>query len=95
MAEKTGTVGMTRHGRKTVQLYNSKTGEYVRVSDWAAEIKLKNDHVKNGGRYCKISEIDTYIIVPKPLPKAIKAEAKPTTKPEPTNESEAVSKTEA
>lgn len=86
-----GTLAVTRHGRKTVMLYNAKTGKYIRCSDWSAEKKLKHDHFANGGRYLKISEIDKYIQIPPPLPKAISAKA-PTAKVEkeviPTNQTE-------
>jgi len=75
MPSRGGTLALTRHGHKTVLLYNVKTGAYERVAEWAAKKKLQFDHVKDGKRYCKVSEIKDYVLVPPPLPKAFTAAA--------------------
>lgn len=48
-----------------VKLYNAKTGETVIMQAWAAEHALKHNHVSRHGKYCRVSEIEKYITLPK------------------------------
>ena len=73
---KEATESMTRHGHRKVLLFDVQTNSYITISEWAAVHKLKNKHIKDGGRYCLASEVEQYINIPPARP-GKKAEEKP------------------
>lgn len=67
----------TRMGHPKVRLYDIQINDYIVVSEWAAKLKLENNHIdpKTGmGRYALASEVSKYVNVPPPQPKSVKPE---------------------